>query len=110
MLRFPSGVEGVVEFGFRGFYTPRVALLLRARMVGSSGTVKASCCEKNGNEIHESLPTKSTYQLQLEAFAKSVRGEKSNALPPEDAVLTARVLDAMYEKAGLALRGTLQTS
>ena len=66
--------------------------------------------EKNGKEIHESLPTESTYRLQLEAFAKSVRGERSNALPPNDAVLTARVLDAIYEKAGLALRGTRQTS
>ena len=25
-LRFPSGVEGVVEFGFRGFYMPRVGV------------------------------------------------------------------------------------
>ena len=57
-------------------------------------------------QIHESFPAKSTHQLQLEAFVKSVRGETSNALPPEDAVLTALVLDAMYEKAGLALRGT----
>ena len=39
---------------------------------------------------------------------KSIRGEESNALAPDDAVLTARVLDAMYEKAGLALRGTPQ--
>ena len=69
----------------------------------------ASCMQKNGNVIRESFPTKSTYQLQLEAFVKRVRGEESNALPPDDAVLTARVLDAMYEKAGLALRGTLQT-
>lgn len=23
MFRFPSGIEGVAEFGFRGFYTPR---------------------------------------------------------------------------------------
>lgn len=110
MLRFPSGVEGVVEFGFRGFYLPRGGVVVTCE----NGTIKwdgkGLVHEKNGNLIHESLPTKSTYQLQLEAFAKSIRGEKSNALPPDDAVLTARVLDAMYEKAGLALRGTLQTS
>jgi hypothetical protein len=65
--------------------------------------------KKNGTLTDESPPTKSTHLLQLEAFVKSIRGEKSNALPPEDAVLTARVLDAMYEKAGLALRGKPQT-
>jgi hypothetical protein len=57
--------------------------------------------------IRESFPAQSTYQLQLEAFVKRIRGEESNALAPEDAVLTARVLDAMFKKA-LALRGTLQ--
>jgi predicted dehydrogenase len=111
MLRFPSGAEGVVEFGFRGFYTPRVGLVVTCesgsiRWDGEDGLVH----EKNGTQVRESLPTKSTYQRQLEAFVKSVRGEQSNALPPDDAVLTARVLDAMFEKAGLALRGTLQTS
>ena len=65
--------------------------------------------QKNGEVSREVLPTKSTHQLQLEAFVKRVDGEESTALPPDDAVLTARVLDAMYEKAGLALRGTLQT-
>ena len=28
MLRFPSGVEGVVEFGFRGFYVPRAGVVV----------------------------------------------------------------------------------
>ena len=71
---------------------------------------KGLVLQKNGKVIHESLPTKSTHQRQLEAFVKSIRDEASNALPPDDAVLTARVLDAMYEKAGLALRGTHQRS
>jgi predicted dehydrogenase len=107
MLRFPSGAEGLVEFGFRGFYVPRSGLVATCengsiRWEGKDGLVHA----KNGNVVHESFPTKSTYKLQLEEFVKSVRGEESNALPPDDAVLTARVLDAMYGKAGLPLRGT----
>jgi predicted dehydrogenase len=112
LLRFPSRVEGVVEFGFRGFYAPRVGIVVTCEngWIEWDGKAKALVhAKKNGKLNHESLPTKSTNQLQLEAFVKSVRGEKSNALPPEDAVLTARVLDAMYEKAGLALRGTLRT-
>jgi predicted dehydrogenase len=110
MLRFPSGVEGVVEFGFRGVYTPRDRILVTCEngWIKSDGKALVHA-KKDGEEIHELLPAQSTFQLQLEAFAKSVRGEKSSAPPPEDAVLTARVLDAMYEKAGLALRGTLQT-
>jgi predicted dehydrogenase len=109
-LRFPSGAEGAVEFGVRGFYRPRGDIAV----VYEKGWIKWSreglAYERNGSLTRESLPTRSTYQLQLEAFAKSVRGEPSDAPPLEDAILTARVLDAMYEKAGLALRGTLQTS
>jgi len=111
MVRFPSGVEGSVEFGFRGFYLPRAGVVVTCENGRIAWDHKGLVVEtKNGNPVQESIPTKSTYQLQLEAFARSVRGERSNALPPDDAVLTARVLDAMYEKAGLALRGTLQTS
>jgi len=109
MLRFPSGVEGVVEFGFRGFYTPRVSV----NAICEDGSIKwhgetGIVYTRKGNPVHESFPAQSTYKLQLEEFVKSVRGEESNALPPSDAVLTARVLDAMYEKAGLHLRGTTQ--
>jgi predicted dehydrogenase len=108
-LRFPSGVEGVAEFGFRGFYTPRAGVAITCEKGSIKWDGRGLTLRKNGDLIRESLPTKSTHQLQLEAFVKRIRGEESNALPPDDAVLTARVLDAMYKKAGLALRGTLQT-
>jgi predicted dehydrogenase len=108
-LRFPSGVEGVVEFGFRGFYVPRGGVEVTFEKGWIKWDGKGLVYEKNGSVIHEALPTKSTHQLQLEAFVKRVNGETSDALPPDDAVLTARVIDALYEKAGLALRGTLQT-
>ena len=62
---------------------------------------------ERASEIRESLAQPSTYQLQLESFARRVRGERSGE-PPDDAVLTARVLDALYKKAGLALRGAPQ--
>jgi predicted dehydrogenase len=106
-LQFPSGVEGVVEFGFRGFYMPRNGVVAICKNGWIKWDGEGLAHAKNGNVINESFLAKSTYQLQLEAFVKSVRGEESNALPPDDAVLTARVLDAMYKKAGLALRGTL---
>jgi predicted dehydrogenase len=110
VLRFPSGVEGVVEFGFRGLYTPRVGLVATCENGWIKWDGEGLAYAKKGNVIRESFPTKSTYQLQLEAFVKKIRGEESNAPAPDDAVLTARVIDAIYEKAGLTLRGTLKTS
>ena len=108
-LRFPSGAEGVAQFGFRGFYLPRGGVVVTCEKGSIKWDGKGVVVQKNGNLTRESLPTTSTHQLQLEAFVKSIRGEESNAPPPDDAVLTARVLDAMYEKAGLALRGSRQT-
>jgi len=108
LLRFPGGAEGVVEFGFRGFYTPRNRVVATCENGWIKWDDEDLVHAKNGNEIRESFPAQSTFQLQLEAFVKSVRGEESNAPAPDDAVLTARVLDAMYEKAGLPLRGALQ--
>jgi predicted dehydrogenase len=106
MLRFPSGAEGLVEFGFRGFYTPRSRVVTTCENGWAKWDNHDLVHAKNGgNEVRESFPRQSTFKLQLEEFAKSVRGEESNAPPPEDALLTARVLDAMYEKAGLPLRG-----
>src|SRR5271165_1147083 len=93
MIRFPSGIEGVVEFGFRGFYMPRDGVVVTCEKGRIKWGGKGLVLEKDGNEIRELLPRNSTYQLQLEAFANSIRGEQSNALPPDDAVLTARVLD-----------------
>jgi len=109
-LRFPSGVEGSVEFGFRGFYLPRDGVVTLCENGRVKWDGKGLVVERNGEKIREALPTKSTYQLQLEAFVKSIGGEESNALPPDDAVLTARVLDDMYTKSGLALRGATPTS
>jgi predicted dehydrogenase len=108
LLRFPSGAEGVVEFGFRGFYVPRSGVVVTCENGWIKWDGEDLVHAKDGNEIRESFPAKSTFQLQLEEFVKSVSGEESNAPPPDDAVLTARVVDAMYEKAGLRLRGTSQ--
>jgi predicted dehydrogenase len=106
--RFPSGAEGVAECGFRGFYTPRVGVVVTCE----GGSIKwggpGLLINKNRKSIQEPIAATPTFRLQLESFAKSIRGEESDALSPEDSVLTARALDRMYNKAGLALRGTLQ--
>lgn len=108
MFRFPSGIEGVAECGFRGFYTPRGGISVICESGSIKWDAKGLVYEKNGRAIHEPLPTTSSYQLQLDDFVRAIKGKKSDALGPEDALFTARIIDGMYEKAGLALRGTPQ--
>jgi len=102
--RFPSGAAGVIEFGFRGFYMPRDGVVARCEKGRIRWRGEGLVIEKEGKETLERLNEPSTYQRQLEAFSKRVRGEGSDELP-DDAVLTIKVLDTLYEKAGLALRG-----
>jgi predicted dehydrogenase len=109
-VRFSSGVDGVIEFGFRGFYLPRDGVVATCEKGRIKWDGKGLVLEKQGKEIREPLRQPSTYQRQLESFAKRVRGEKSDDPPPDDAVLTARVLDTLYREAGLALRGTRKAS
>ena len=46
------------------------------------------------------------YALQLRAFIKAVRGEMKLNTDPADATGNMRLIDAIYEKAGLKQRGT----
>jgi predicted dehydrogenase len=48
---------------------------------------------------------KATYAYQLDAFANAVLRDGPVLTPPADAVANARVMDAVYEAAGLPLRG-----
>lgn len=47
-----------------------------------------------------------SYALQLRAFARAIRGETKLNTDPEGAIGNMRVIDAIYEKAGLRQRGT----
>jgi predicted dehydrogenase len=46
------------------------------------------------------------YTLQLRAFIQAIRGEMKLNTNPEDAVGNMRLIDSIYEKAGLKPRGT----
>jgi predicted dehydrogenase len=62
--------------------------------------------KKNGDTIQERVPGENSYILQLRAFAKAIlRGTKLNT-DPKDALGNIRLIDAIYEKAGLKKRGT----
>lgn len=47
-----------------------------------------------------------TYTHQLRAFVRTVRGEAASLTDARDAVANMRVIDAIYGKVGLKLRGT----
>jgi predicted dehydrogenase len=59
---------------------------------------KGSYTERSSNE--------NVYALQLRAFVKAIRGERRLNTDPNDAINNMRVIDAIYEKAGLQKRGT----
>lgn len=62
----------------------------------------------NGVKGSSSGPVKgdNVYVLQLRAFVKAIRGEMELNTNPQDAIGNMRVIDAIYEKAGLKRRGT----
>ena len=103
-LRFPSGADGVAECGFRGFYRPRFGVAVTCERGWIKWDSVGLLCKRDGQVTREVISPDWTYQLQIKAFVKSIRGESSDALQPEDSIATARVLDAMYAKAGLAPR------
>jgi len=54
---------------------------------------------------HEHIKGGNSYALQLRAFADAIRSGTPLITNPEDAVNNMRLIDAVYEKAGLRLRG-----
>lgn len=54
----------------------------------------------------ERVPGETSYVYGLRAFAQAIRGEAVLLTGPDDAVANMRVIDAIYEKAGLKPRGT----
>jgi predicted dehydrogenase len=59
----------------------------------------------DGRKTSERLRGPATYDHQLNAFIAAVRDGGPVLTPPEDAILTMRVIDDLYRKAGLPLRG-----
>ena len=54
----------------------------------------------------ERVRGENSYALQLRAFLNAIRGEMELNTDPADAIGNMRVIDAIYEKAGLKQRGT----
>jgi predicted dehydrogenase len=60
---------------------------------------------RNGSRS-EHVSGGNVYALQLRAFIKAIRGEVKLNTDPADAIGNMRLIDAIYEKAGLKKRGT----
>ena len=60
---------------------------------------------RNGSRS-EHVRGENSYALQLRAFIKAIRGETKLNTDPADAIGNMRVIDAIYEKAGLQQRGS----
>jgi predicted dehydrogenase len=60
---------------------------------------------RNGKHS-EHVKSENVYALQLRAFIKAIRGAMKLNTDPEDAIGNMRVIDSIYEKAGLKQRGT----
>jgi predicted dehydrogenase len=64
------------------------------------------CKARGRNGSHSEHVRRNVYALQLRAFIKAIRGEQKLNTDPADAVNNMRVIDTIYEKAGLNKRGT----
>ena len=111
-LRFPSGHTGTVRCSMWSSSLLRIG----ARAVGDRGELRVFnplapqlvhrlTTRIDGRRRRERFPRRPTYAYQLDAFCAAVlRGEPTNLTPPADSVATMRVIDAIYQASGLALR------
>lgn len=114
LLRFPGGATGRIRTSMWGW--PVVAF--NGRVEGTEGTLTVHnpiapqafnrlVLEAGGNKTTErvaKLP--GTYTCELNAFAGAVLRGETLRTGPEHFLPTMRVVDAIYQRAGLPLRGT----
>ncbi len=113
--------ELVFEDGRRGHITASLlsAVLLRidARVVGDRGEMRVTnfvapqyfhrlTLKTPRGTIREKVRGDPTYTCQLRAFVDHVRGGRPMETDARDAIANMRVIDAVYDRAGLPRRGT----
>ena len=104
-VKFPSGANGTIECGFRGSFSVLFGLTVKCEQGSMTLDLQSGLTYTTGVQaVREPNPGDWTYKLELEEFARRACGHRSSMLPESDPVGTARVLDAMYESAGLAPR------
>ena len=112
-LRFPSGHTATITCSMWS----SSLLQLHARATGDRGEMRVFNpttpqlyhrlkVTADGSSRVEHLPRKPTYQYQLEAFCAAVLRGEPTFTPPAESVANMRVIDAIYEAAGMKVRGT----
>jgi predicted dehydrogenase len=111
-LRFPDGCTARIVCSL--FSTALVRLSARVR--GDRGELRVinpfvphlfhrlKLRTPEGTRV-ERVRGDATYTYQLRAFSDAVRGEAAMATDARDAIANMRVIDAVYERAGLQCRG-----
>jgi len=111
-LRFPNDVTGSFTCAFWSSKLIRIT----ARVVGDAGEMhvinpilpqvyhRVQVRTAKGTRI-ERIPDESTYTSQLRAFVRAVQTGEALITDGRDGVANMRVIDAVYEKAGLQVRG-----
>ncbi|MGW0534424.1 Gfo/Idh/MocA family protein [Streptomyces sp. NPDC003032] len=113
-LRFPGGATGRVTCSISP--VPRPRLSLTAGVVGERGSVKARNylvpqlwnrleTRIDGAVSRRRVRGLATYDYQLKAFVDAVLHGGPVRTGPDDAVATMRLVDTVYEAAGLLPRG-----
>ena len=112
-LRFPNDITGSFTCAFWSTKLIRIT----ARVTGEAGEMQVlnpilpqlyhrlqvRTAAGTRTERH---PGDSTYTYQLRAFVAAIRGQRPLLTDGRDGVANMRVIDAVYEKAGLQRRGT----
>lgn len=112
-LRFPSGHTATITCSMWS----SDLLRLHARATGERGEMRVfnpttpqlyhrMKVTADGSSRVERFPRKPTYEYQLEAFCAAVLRGEPTLTPPSESIANMRVIDAIYEAAGMKVRGT----
>jgi predicted dehydrogenase len=112
-FNYPSGATGKITCSMWSSQLLR----LHARAVGERGEMRVfnpttpqlynrMKVRVDGQSRTEHFPRKPTYEYQLEAFCGAVLRGEPTLTPPADSIANMRVIDAIYERAGMTPRGT----
>ena len=115
-LRFPSGATGRIS-GRMDECSRFCAAVLISGEAGQLSLVnplvpqlghRYQLC-KGGEVIDRTFDQKTTYAYQLEAFLAATQGKASNLTDAEDGLKQMQLIDAVYARGGLRLRGEGET-
>jgi len=112
-FRLPGGATGRITASLFSAALPRVS----ARVTGERGELRVLnpiaphlyhrlSVRTQEERRTEKVPGDASYTHQLRAFAEHLRGGRPMATDARDGVANMRVIDAVYDAAGLPRRGT----